>query len=202
MRQGKNTSLAWTAIACAALLSACSTTKEFIVLLPEENGKVGAVAIEAQQHTTILNTPLAIAKIDTQSRVQQDRITQEEANEILKPVQDTLPPPSLCFTLYFDEKSTEIMPRSRADLEALLAEVAKRPVVEVQITGHTDTVGPQADNDRLSLERARAVQDMLVKNGLHAKFIRAVGRGERELLKPTPDETPEEENRRVEVIVR
>jgi len=40
------------------------------------------------------------------------------------------------------------------------------------------------------------------KNGLHASFIRAVGRGEREPLIPTPDEQAEPRNRRVEVIVR
>jgi outer membrane protein OmpA-like peptidoglycan-associated protein len=59
-----------------------------------------------------------------------------------------------------------------------------------------------ASNDRLALERAQAVRDMLVQRGLQASFIRAVGRGEREPLVPTPDEQAEPRNRRVEVIVR
>src|SRR5215467_6101756 len=114
-----------------------------------------------------------------------------------------LPPPTaLSFTLYFLDNSTEIMPDSRAILAALLAEVAKRQAVEVQITGHTDRVGKVEDNDRLSIQRAEAIRDVLIKNGLHASFIRAVGRGEREPLIPTPDEQAEPRNRRVEVIVR
>ena len=46
------------------------------------------------------------------------------------------------FTLYFDIASTEVTPDSLPILEALLAEVAKRQAVEVQVTGHTDRVGP------------------------------------------------------------
>jgi OmpA-OmpF porin, OOP family len=63
-------------------------------------------------------------------------------------------------------------------------------------------VGSVGDNDHLSLARAQAVQDMLAQLGLRSDFIRAVGRGEREPLVPTPDEQPEPRNRRVEVIVR
>jgi outer membrane protein OmpA-like peptidoglycan-associated protein len=87
-------------------------------------------------------------------------------------------------------------------LAELFAEVAKRAAVEVQVTGHTDRVGTDTDNDRLSLERAEAVRAMLIQRGIQATFIRAVGRGEREPLVPTPDEQSEPRNRRVEVIVR
>lgn len=70
------------------------------------------------------------------------------------------------------------------------------------MTGHTDTVGSDADNDRLSLERAVAVKRMLIQQGLQTKFVRATGRGERELLIPTADGVREPGNRRVEVLVR
>jgi outer membrane protein OmpA-like peptidoglycan-associated protein len=43
---------------------------------------------------------------------------------------------------------------------------------------------------------------MLIQRGINSNFLRAVGRGEREPLIPTPDEQPEPRNRRVEVIVR
>jgi len=106
------------------------------------------------------------------------------------------------FTLYFDSNSTEVAPNSRAALESVLKEVGKRQAVEVQVTGHTDRVGNVADNDRLSLQRAEAVRAILIKRGIAATFIRAVGRGEREPLIPTADEQFEARNRRVEIIVR
>jgi OmpA-OmpF porin, OOP family len=87
-------------------------------------------------------------------------------------------------------------------LRELLAEVARRQAVEAQVTGHTDTVANDAYNDRLSMERAQAVKEMLIKQGIQTKYIRAVGRGKRELLVQTPDGVRESKNRRVEVIVR
>ena len=202
MKHGIGHVRSYTALTCAVLLSACSTTKELVVLLPGEDGPAGAVAIVAKQHTTILDAPLAAAKIDTQGRVKKGPITEAEVRQTFAPALAAQPPKPVSFTLYFLANSTEIVPSSQATLEALLAEVAKRQAVEVQITGHTDRVGSVADNDRLSQVRAEAVRDMLANNGLQASFIRSVGRGEREPLIPTADEQPEPQNRRVEVIVR
>jgi len=201
-KQGKGRVLSYTALVCAVLLSACSTTKELVVLLPGEDGQVGAVAIAEPQRTTILDTPLGAAKIDAKGRVKKDTLSEEDVKRTFAEALAAQPPKALSFTLYFFDKSTDIVPDSRATLDALMAEVAKRQAVEVQITGHTDRVGKVEDNDRLSIERAEAVRNVLIKNGLHASFIRAVGRGEREPLIPMPDEQAEPRNRRVEVIVR
>jgi outer membrane protein OmpA-like peptidoglycan-associated protein len=201
-KQDKKRVLTYTALAGAVLLSACSSTKELVVLLPSEDGQVGAVAIAEPQRTTLLDTPLGAAKIDTQGRVKKDTLSAAEVERTFAEALAARPPKALSFTLYFMVKSTEIMPDSRATLAVLLAEVARRQAVEVQITGHTDRVGKVEDNDRLSIERAEAIRDVLIQNGLQASFIRAVGRGEREPLIPTPDEQTEPRNRRVEVLVR
>ena len=200
-KQEKRRVLAYMALAGAVLLSACSTTKELVVLLPGEDGQIGAVAIADQQRTTLLDTPLGAAKIDAKGRVTKDTLSAEDVKRTFAEALAAQPPKTLSFILYF-EKSTDIMPDSRATLDALLAEVAKRQAVEVQITGHTDRVGKVEDNDRLSIERAEAIREVLINNGLHASFIRTVGRGEREPLIPTPDEQAEPRNRRVEVLVR
>jgi outer membrane protein OmpA-like peptidoglycan-associated protein len=87
-------------------------------------------------------------------------------------------------------------------LKQVFAELAKRSGAEVQITGHTDTVGSEGDNDTLSLKRAREIRETLIAEGLSPTISRAVGRGERELLVATPDNTAEPRNRRVEITVR
>jgi OmpA-OmpF porin, OOP family len=184
------------------LLTACSATKELIVLLPEEDGTLGSIAIGEGEHSVIINAPLASAKIDARGRVKQEAITQAEVNRIFEAALAAQPPKAISFLLYFEEGQTQVTSESQAMLDALFAEVARRQAVEVQITGHTDRLGSVADNDRLSLARAQAVRDMLGQLGLRSDFIRAVGRGEREPLVPTPDEQPEPRNRRVEVIVR
>ena len=54
----------------------------------------------------------------------------------------------------------------------------------------------------MSLKRARDIRLALIAQGLNPTISRAVGRGERELLAPTPDNTAEPRNRRVEITVR
>jgi len=183
-------------------LAACSTTKTLVVLLPEESGTNSAVTVGEGGRAVVLDTPLTAATVDARGTIDKATVTQEEVQRTFGEALAAQPPKPLSFTLYFDIASTEVTPDSLPILEALFAEVAKREAVEVQVTGHTDRVGTDATNDRLSLERAQGVRDVLIQRGLKTNFIRAVGRGEREPLIPTPDEQPEPRNRRVEVIVR
>jgi outer membrane protein OmpA-like peptidoglycan-associated protein len=113
-----------------------------------------------------------------------------------------LPPPPRSFTLYFLEGTTTTTPESAPAIEELRAEIAKRPGAEVQVTGHTDTVGSEADNDDLSKKRAEEILNLLVTKGFDRSVMTAVGRGERELKEATEDNVGNAVNRRVEVIVR
>jgi outer membrane protein OmpA-like peptidoglycan-associated protein len=184
------------------LTASCSSTTALIVLLPDENHGHSAVAITQDDGVTVLDAPMTAARVDTRGRVEKEAITKAEVEKNFGEALATLPPKPISFTLYFEEGSTVLLEDSKNTLLELFAEVAKRQAVEVQVTGHTDTIGKESDNDRLSEERAQAVKKILVAQGLKSNFIRAVGRGSRELLIPTPPTVREPRNRRVEVIVR
>ena len=204
MKSEQKKIIGWAAVLCLLLLLtvSCSSTKALIVLLPDENSAHGAVAISQGNGVTVLDTPMTAARVDTRGRVEKEAITQAEVEKNFGEALATLPPKPISFTLYFEEGSTVLLKDSKNTLLELFAEVAKRQAVEVQVTGHTDTLGKASDNDRLSEERAQAIKEMLIAQGLKSNFIRAVGRGSRELLIPTPDNVREPRNRRVEVIVR
>ncbi len=189
-------------VAASALLGSCSSVKTFVVLLPEEGGAPSAVTVGEGSQQAVLQVPLSAAAVDARGSVQKTTVTSEEIKRTFAEALAAQPPKSVSFTLYFDTNSSEITASSQPVLAALFAEVAQRQAVEVQVTGHTDRIGTVADNDRLSLVRAESVRAMMIKRGIKASFIRAVGRGEREPLVPTQDEQPEPRNRRVEVIVR
>ncbi|MBS0333151.1 MAG: OmpA family protein [Proteobacteria bacterium] len=184
----------------ALSLAACATSRGTVTLLPGEAGApVGAVAV-----------------FDPKSGAEKGSLTAEYTQTGLggrfaaKPADpklyaelaDTLPKPPTHFTLYFMEGLTTLTPESEAELKKVFDEVARRPGAEVQITGHTDTVGKAEDNDSLSLRRAEDIRQQLIKQGLNPSISRAVGRGARELLVQTPPGTEEPKNRRVEIIVR
>jgi len=91
---------------------------------------------------------------------------------------------------------------SRAELDKVFRELRRRPLPDILVTGHTDTVGGLAYNDRLSLARAERLREMLVALGIPADRIQAAGRGKREPLVATDDNVAEPRNRRVEISVR
>ena len=113
-----------------------------------------------------------------------------------------LPPPAKSFTLYFDQGTVTPTAESAPVLDQIRAEIAARTGPEVEVTGHTDTVGGGDDNDRLSAERAQQVLNWLAAQGFDRSIMSAVGRGERELKEPTMDNIASATNRRVEIIVR
>jgi OOP family OmpA-OmpF porin len=70
-----------------------------------------------------------------------------------------------------------------------------------RIEGHTDTVGSLEYNNALSDLRAAAVVDYLTNNfRVDRNRVEAIGMGKDGLLVPTPDQTPEPRNRRVQVV--
>jgi len=106
------------------------------------------------------------------------------------------------FVLHFLEGRDELTPESKAELDKVLAELKRRPLPDIVVIGHTDTVGTLAYNDKLSLARAERVRDMMVALGIPASRIQVAGRGKRELVVQTDENVSEARNRRVEINVR
>jgi outer membrane protein OmpA-like peptidoglycan-associated protein len=113
-----------------------------------------------------------------------------------------LPPPAEHFTLYFLLDSDELTAPSKALVPTIIKVVATRPVPEVTIIGHTDTLASAASNYALGLKRATTVRGLLLGTGLDPSLVEATSHGEAELLVPTPDGTAEPRNRRVEIVIR
>ena len=83
----------------------------------------------------------------------------------------------------------------------MLAIVARNCATGIQILGHTDSAGNAQDNLRLSIRRAEAVRDYLIRSGVEAHLLQATGFGD---SKPIYDNsTPEgrQRNRRIEFVV-
>ncbi|MEQ9489525.1 MAG: OmpA family protein [Alphaproteobacteria bacterium] len=189
------------ALVLAVSLSACASDK--IVLLPDAEGHTGAVAVlsdDGQERAVITDAyqTASVSSSSVSSSTQDAAAVSAEYGELL----DGLPPEPQSFLLYFIRGTSDLIESSESVLPSIFAEIDRRPGAQVQVTGHTDTVGTQADNDALSKNRARVIRDWLIGKGMDAELISAVGRGERELLIETADEISEPANRRVQIIVR
>ncbi len=188
-------------MALAVSLAACSSDK--IVLLPDGEGHTGAVAVLSDdgQERALITEAYETASVSSSSvsiNTQNEETVSAAYGELL----DGLPPEPKSFLLYFVRGTSRLIESSKTVLPSIFSEIESRPGAQVQVTGHTDTVGTIADNDRLSRERAIVIRDWLIEQGMDAELVSAVGRGERELLIETGDETSEPANRRVQIIVR
>jgi outer membrane protein OmpA-like peptidoglycan-associated protein len=80
--------------------------------------------------------------------------------------------------------------------------VREHPAPDVVAIGHTDTTGAAQNNFALGRQRAIAVRNLLAAAGLDPALVEVMSLGEEDPLVPTPDETLEPRNRRVEIAIR
>lgn len=103
----------------------------------------------------------------------------------------------------FDTGLFSLKPDARQTLDEAAARVKKFAGTPVVISGHTDSVGDDASNLRLSQRRAEAVRDYFVQQaGIDAKLLSVKGHGEAQPIADNGTEAGRARNRRVEVLVQ
>ena len=101
----------------------------------------------------------------------------------------------------FDFDKSVVKPNSYGDVKNLADFMAQYPATNVEVAGHTDSVGPDAYNQKLSQRRADAVKQVLVKDGVAPSRITSVGYGESRPVADNATEAGRAVNRRVEAAV-
>ena len=109
-------------------------------------------------------------------------------------------PPS--YMVFFDWDRSNLSAQALNTIKQAAAAFKSKGNARITATGHTDTSGPEAYNMALSLRRANAVKDALVREGVPATAITVIGRGEQGLLVQTGDGVREPQNRRVEIVIQ
>ena len=184
--------------AVTMILSGCATNS---VSLLDSTGSVAVLNPKNETEISVIDKAGSIANVSGSnvSVKTMDAATLEANNAELFA---SLPKEPRTFTLYFKEGSTDPTPESAVLLDEIFAEIKRRAGADLQITGHTDSVGSEETNDALSLRRAAEITAYLFTLGLDKTIVRLGGRGERELKEQTGDNVASEMNRRVEVSVR
>jgi len=177
-----------------------SPAAELVVLMPSADGHTGAVVVEHGGKRAVLDKPYAAHRIGRDSGPAQ--LTDGQVRSAFAATAAAIPARPAAFLLYFVMGSDELTEESKGELARMLEELRRRPAPDILVIGHTDRVGAEEDNDRLSLARAERVRQNFVAQGIAAERIRAAGRGEREPVVQTADGVDEPRNRRVEINVR
>ena len=189
------------ALGSMVLLAGCPRQALFVVLPNAEGGGVGAITIDDGKTMTALDQPYAAAESRADGTAPTAE-TQENISVIFRSAIAAEPILPHHFRLYFILGSNELTPESEFAYRAVFDDIKQRPAYEIEVIGFTDTLGDPPYNQALSLARAAAIRATLVGDGLDRQAISIAGRGKRDLLVPTADQTPEPRNRRVEITVR
>ena len=186
-----------------AAMTGCAQLSDRIILLPGPDGQAGAVAIQALASGTSVRLAQPYAQADIRGgRIDTGVTDRQRVDEAYGDLTLAQPARARTFVVRFQASSQQLTPDSLPVLAEALALLPRLPAVELIVTGHTDRVGTQEANDKLSLARAQAVSELLVRAGVAREVISVVGRGEREPLIPTADEVAEPGNRRVDIKLR
>jgi outer membrane protein OmpA-like peptidoglycan-associated protein len=105
------------------------------------------------------------------------------------------------FMVFFDFDKAQITPEAARIIQQAAGAAKSTNAIRIDLTGHTDLAGSDKYNQALSLKRANAVRDELVRQGVSNDQILVFARGKSAPLVATPDGVREPQNRRVEIVL-
>jgi outer membrane protein OmpA-like peptidoglycan-associated protein len=103
--------------------------------------------------------------------------------------------------LNFESASTQLTPQSLATVNNLAVILKAYPNARIELAGHTDNTGTPQANQALSLDRANAVKESLVNQGVNANTISTTGYGQTRPVASNDNEAGRQANRRLELNV-
>jgi outer membrane protein OmpA-like peptidoglycan-associated protein/tetratricopeptide (TPR) repeat protein len=103
--------------------------------------------------------------------------------------------------IFFDVAKYDLKPQSQVELDKVLQLLKENPSLKIEISGHTDNIGKDADNLLLSQNRARSVVNYLSANGIEIKRLSFKGFGQAQPVAENKTESGRAQNRRTELKV-
>ena len=105
-------------------------------------------------------------------------------------------------SVFFDSAKWDLRPESTEELTRLYEYLEENPDLSIQINAHTDNVGSNKANQKLSQQRSQSVVEFLIEMGIDSSRLEAKGFGEEYPIAPNDSDEGRQENRRVEFMTK
>ena len=105
-------------------------------------------------------------------------------------------------SVFFDSAKWDLRPESNEELTRLYEYLEENPDLSIQINAHTDNVGSNKANQKLSQQRSQSVVEFLIEMGIDSSRLEAKGFGEEYPIAPNDSDEGRQENRRVEFMTK
>ena len=174
------------------------------VLLPERDAAPSSIVVSNRAGAQDLTQPYQAVRVERADVAPGTpfAIDQAEVRRLFGTAIDALPTPEVQFALHFDGDSDVLNAESVALIPAILNAIRERRSTAITVTGHTDTTASHDYNFQLGLRRAQNVAARLRTQGVNDSDLFVSSHGDADQLVKTGPNTPNAQNRRVEVIVR
>ena len=162
-------------------------------------GEYIQILTEGSEYALYVNRPgylFESLRFDYQESVDRDPIN---IDIYLKPIKSGLA--ATLNNIFFDVDKYEIKEKSKTELNKTAKFLETNPEVRIEISGHTDNSGSEAHNLQLSMNRAKAVYDFLIDQGINPKRLKYQGYGANAPVAPNDSESNRQLNRRIEFRV-
>jgi outer membrane protein OmpA-like peptidoglycan-associated protein len=103
--------------------------------------------------------------------------------------------------IFFETNKYDLKPESHTELDKLIDLMTNNPSLKIEISGHTDDQGTAQYNQTLSEQRAKAVNDYLVKHGIDQGRLTFKGYGQTKPVATNDTEEGRAQNRRTEITI-
>jgi outer membrane protein OmpA-like peptidoglycan-associated protein len=132
-----------------------------------------------------------------------NNVDQEENASIIEDVLDTIKigDTFVLPNIFFEFAQSNLLPDSYSELNRLLVFLKKNETVKIEISGHTDNYGSNEYNQKLSINRAKAVYHYLIEQGIDSNRLSYKGYGMDKPLAPNDTEENRAKNRRTEILI-
>lgn len=171
-----------------------------VILLPQDDGSVGEVAVYQDSKETVLNK--AWQKVQTKNLDEKEILSKEEVESEYKNLLDAMPDAVKKYKLYFEFGSENIVGESVKVFKEIAQTIKDDKILKIDIIGYTDRAGSDTFNKTLSMSRANKVADLLKSEGVDEKIISIDYYGEANPIVETADGVANEANRRVEITLK
>ena len=168
------------AIPIVLLLAGCATQEE----MASEGAPEAPAQEAAETETTVV----------TDTTVTDSGVTEAAVSEPAAPLQDS-------FAVYFTLDSWILTDQAEETLDDAVAAADAGAGSRFAVVGHSDAVGAERQNERMSKLRAEAVADALIARGIPNSAIDVSWQGANDLAVATAGGTPEQANRRVTIAL-
>ncbi len=179
----------------------CPKTIERVVVLPDENGHIGAVEVDDGTTKTLVDGAYGSVEMGADLR---SRAIVADSAEVARTFGRAMAarPPGARMIIFFTARAEPVRDLT-GPIDSLAAEIKEKADAVVSVVGHTDEVGAHAVNMKIGLERAKLIADRLVAAGIPRERIQTSSKGDAEpAVRSRAANVAELRNRRVEVFVK